>query len=320
MNHADAVSAAVPLLGPEYPFHRYADYLKRRYGDTTYRVSVDAGFTCPVRESGDPCTYCDPAGSRAPYLGDAKNLEQQISGGIEFLTRRYQARRFLLYFQAFSNTHAPVDDLRRIYDHGLSCGEFCGLIVSTRPDCVDEERAVLLESYRERDLDVWIELGLQSRSDRTLTRIKRGHTAAQFAEAVEICRDHNLLTAAHVMLGLPGESMVEAIATTRFLNGLGVDAVKFHNLVVVEGTPLYREYESGAIEVPGASDYLELLIPALEHLDPRTIVMRLTCDPPPHAKSYPEDRPVKTRFVPTLRSAMHERGTYQGRVLDTESV
>ena len=311
--HLQAARAVAASLGPGTPLHRYSDYLQRRFQARTYRVSVDAGFTCPVRETGLPCSYCDVRGSRAPYIGSIESLSEQISGGMSFLSRRYGAGRFMLYFQAFSNTHAPVPQLRSVYDTGLAAGEFVGLIVGTRPDCLDEARAALLAEYRDRGLDVWVELGLQSANDATLRRIRRGHSVAEFDRAVRLAKEYGLLVGAHVILGLPGETRADAVHTASHISELPVDGVKFHNLVLTEGTEMYRAYRDGGLSPPGAGEYRELLISSLEQLAPEVVVMRLTCDPPAGLNSLPADFPDKKRFSADLVDVMNERGTWQGR-------
>jgi radical SAM protein (TIGR01212 family) len=170
---------------PEPPFTRYALYLTRTFGRRVYRVAVDGGFSCPNREgrSGGGCTFCAEQGSRAPYLGEAVTVREQVARAAAFLSSRYQARAFILYFQAFSATHAPSASLKAIYDEGLSAAPFVGLTVSTRPDCMDEEKAALLASYRERGLEVWVELGLQTAHEATLARIGRGHDLESFLTA-----------------------------------------------------------------------------------------------------------------------------------------
>ena len=297
---------------PQEPFLRYSTWLEERYGQRTYRVAVDAGFGCPVREQGAPCAYCDAGGSRAPYLGDRRAIGDQIERGVAFLRARYDARAFLLYFQAFSNTHAPVDDLRRIYDFGLEQASFKGLIVATRPDCIDEERAGLLGEYRRRGLDVWVELGLQSANDATLRRVNRGHTRARFDEAVHLLARHGVHVAAHLILGLPGEGRAEAIASAVHISRLPVVGVKFHNFVAVEGSPLYDQYLSGDVHPPDAERYRELLISAVEHLRPDIVVMRLTCDPPRRVRYAPSRLPDKATVYRLLCDDFRERGTTQG--------
>ncbi|MFW6293141.1 MAG: TIGR01212 family radical SAM protein [Spirochaetota bacterium] len=294
------------------PFVRYSTWLRERYGGTTYRVSVDAGFSCPVREAGQPCAYCDARGSRAPYLGDRESIADQVRRGVEFLTRRYDAQKFLLYFQAYSNTHAPVDTLRDTYDWGLAQADFAGLVVATRPDCVDDARADLLAQYAARGLDVWVELGLQSANDRTLEEIGRGHTVARFDEAVRTLAARGVHVAAHLILGLPGEGREEAIATARHVSSLPVEGVKFHNLVVVEGTELWERYRAGLVEPPSADEHERLLVAAIEHLRDDIVVMRLTCDPPRGVRYAPEALPDKSGLYRRLLADFAERGTHQG--------
>jgi len=311
--HRAAVAAISERIGPEMPIHRYSDYLARRFDARTYRVSVDAGFTCPVRNHGRPCTYCDVRGSRSPYLGELTSLNDQVNRGMSFLRRRYGAQKFLLYFQAFSNTFAPTDVLRRVYDAGLGCGDFIGLIVGTRPDCIDEPRAALLAEYRERGLDTWVELGLQSACDSTLRRVRRGHSVAEFDRAVGLLHDYGLLVAAHVILGLPNERGTEVVETARHLTQIGVEAVKFHNLVITEGTELHRDYLAGLVVPPSVPEYTELLIAALEHTSPDIVAMRLTCDPPRDIGFVPDVLPNKATFYETVTAEMKRRNTWQGR-------
>jgi uncharacterized protein len=294
------------------PFLRYSTWLRERYGGTTYRVSVDAGFGCPVRDLGRPCAYCDARGSRAPYLGEHETIADQVRRGVEFLSRRYGAERFLLYFQAYSNTHASVPRLREIYDWGLAQGEFAGLVVATRPDCIDEARADLLGEYAARGLDVWVELGLQSANDRTLEDIGRGHTVARFDEAVRVLAARGVHVAAHAILGLPGEGPEEAIATVRHVSSLPVEGVKFHNLVVLEGTELWERYRAGRIDPPSAQEHERLLVAAIEHLREDIVVMRLTCDPPRGVRHAPEAIPDKGGLYRRLLAGFAERGTRQG--------
>jgi uncharacterized protein len=294
------------------PYRRYATWLRERYGGTTYRVCVDAGFTCPVRELGRRCAYCDARGSRAPYLGDRASIEEQIREGIDFLTARYRPDRFLLYFQAYSNTHGSPLALRNVYDHALEQADFAGLIVATRPDCIDEARADLLASYRDRGLDVWVELGLQSANDRTLALVDRGHTVARFDAAVRMLAARGVHVAAHLILGLPGEGRGDAIESARHLSRLPVEGVKFHNLVVVEGTPLYDRFLRGEFEPPSVERYAQLLVTALEHLRPDIVVMRLTCDPPRGVGHAPAQLPEKTALAKRILADFAERGTRQG--------
>ena len=316
------------------PYLTYSRYLRERHGCAVYRVAVDAGFTCPNRgedRSRAGCAYCDPDGSRAPYLsrgdpgrllrcagfeepvGEAASLERQVRESIEFYRRTHGEAAFILYFQAYSNTYAPVAVLRRVYDAGLALADFRGLNVATRPDCIDEEKADLLASYRERGLEVWAELGLQSANDETLRRIGRGHTVEQFIRAYRILRDRGVKIAVHLIFGLPGEGSAEIDHTMSTLARLGPDGVKIHNLHVPRGTPLARDYRKGEVTAPCAPRHIEYVIRAIEMLPPHTVVMRLTCDTPPERLAAPRGFWPKETFLHRLHEAMRDRGARQGR-------
>jgi len=315
------------------PFFSYATYLKQKYGQAVYRVSVDAGFSCPNRgpdRSQPGCLYCDERGSRAPYLdyGGAvsgqnsgagsrdwrQDLHAQIDTGRRFLHSRYGADRYILYFQAFSGTYAPVDRLRTIYDFALSCAPFQELAVSTRPDCIDPLRAQLLASYRKEDFEVWVELGLQSANDQSLHRINRGHTVEEFDRAFGICRGLGLKLTVHLIFGLPGEGIDEILRTIEYVAGLKPEGVKIHNLHIPTGCPLYSEYLSGELSVPCADRHMEYTIQALERLPEESVIMRLTCDTPEALLAAPRRFPPKARFLSRLREEMKRRSTWQGRL------
>jgi radical SAM protein (TIGR01212 family) len=306
-------------------FRSYARYLKDKYGQPVYRVSVDAGFSCPNRgpdRSSPGCLYCDEWGSRAAYLsgeaatekGGQDALRSQIERSREFLTARYGARLYLLYFQAFSGTYAPVHRLKKTYDYALSCAPFKELIVSTRPDCIDTAVAELLASYRSPDFEVWVELGLQSADDGTLKRINRGHTVADFERAYLLLRGLGLKLTVHLIFGLPGEGLQEILRTVGYLAALDPDGVKIHNLHIPKGAPLFSEYLAGEISVPSDRRHLEYTVRALELLPPATVIMRLTCDTPPARLAAPLGFAPKPLFLSWLRRELQARDTRQGRL------
>ena len=320
------------------PFFSYSNYLNQKYGESVYRVSVDAGFSCPNRgpdRSAPGCLYCDENGSRAPYLGSPENepahretdgqtdwlqdLRTQIDRSREFLRSRYGVQLYILYFQAFSGTYASVDKLRRIYDFALGCDRFEELIVSTRPDCIDQPKAELLASYRRENFDVWVELGLQSANEQTLERINRGHTVSDFERAFRICQNLGLKLTVHLIFGLPGEGLREIRRTIDYVAALKPDGVKIHNLHIPKGCPLYAEYLSGELTVPSDRRHLEYTIQALELLPPETVIMRLTCDTPEQLLAAPRHFSPKARFLSTLHRELEARGTWQGRLFGISS-
>ena len=313
-------------------FRGYAEYLRGRYGAPAYRVAVDAGFGCPNRgpDRRQPgCLYCDERGALAPYQepapavrGSAVPLEQrlasigrQVERGTAFLRRRYGAEVFLLYLQAFSGTHAPAAELEVIYDFALGCGPFRELIVSTRPDCVDRERAELLSGYRRRGLEVWVELGLQSGCDATLQRIRRGHSVADFTRAFGLLREAGVRLAVHLIFGLPGEGLEQILDTVRLVAGLEPEGVKIHNLHVPRDSPLAAEHLAGELVAPCAARHLEYLIRALELLPPRTLILRLTCDTPAGRLAAPRGFPPKAEFYPAAAGGVGGEGKPAGPAL-----
>jgi hypothetical protein len=298
-------------------FNNYSQYLKTKYNTQVYRVSVDAGFSCPHRgldRSRPGCTFCDNQGARAPYLGDENNVKSQIEGGIQFLKKRYNAKDFLLYFQAFSNTFAPIETLKNIYDTALQVYPFKELIISTRPDCINEAIARLLATYKQPDREVWLELGLQSGHDMTLQRINRGHGVADFLKAYRFLKAKELKITIHLIFGLPGEDWPEIEETIRFVAGLKPDGIKIHNLHIPFQSEMYVEYLQGELTAPLSDKHLQWVIQALERLPPHTVVMRLTCDTVTDQLAAPRRFLSKGAFYDALRHEMRKQNTWQGRL------
>jgi radical SAM protein (TIGR01212 family) len=320
------------------PYLTYSRYLRERHGCSVHRIAVDAGFGCPNRtggREGKGCSYCDAEGSRAPHQWnqgprfpvdckgrggpdfDVDALERQVAQGLSYYSRTHGEGGYILFFQAYSNTNAPVETLRRVYDAGLSLAPFRGLNVATRPDCLDEEKADLLASYGKKGLEVWVELGLQTADDRTLRRIGRGHTAADFERAFLMLKRRSLKVAVHLIFGLPGEGLAEILRTVRLLGRLRADGVKIHNIHVPFGTVLAAEYMKGEFVVPSPRRHLEYTIAAIERLPRETVIMRLTCDTPAERLAAPRGFWRKERFLGELDEEMKARGAFQGRLSDT---
>lgn len=335
-------------------FYSYRRYLKEKYGTSAYRVAVDAQFSCPNRNSDRTggCTYCDELGSMAVYhrgqeadfahSGNSslmkqiedlqfyvqypipdmesrkKRIKEQVENSIEFLERRYGAEYLLLYFQAFSNTFAPVPELKEIYDYSLSLAPFKELIVSTRPDCISMANIRLLSSYKQKGLDVWVELGLQSSNNHTLNRINRGHSRDDFIRAYELLKENGIKTTVHLIFGLPGEGHDEIMNSVVFLAGMNPEGVKIHNLHIPIGTELFSEYLEGEITVPSGLRHLEYTIEAIERMPRATVIHRLTCDTPSHRLGAPRTFFKKGSFYSLLTREMELRGSWQGRLYNPD--
>ena len=264
------------------PYQLFSEHLKKRFGVRVHKVSVDAGFGCPNRagkRTGPGCLFCDPGGSGAVGIERQASIAVQIEQGKEVMTRKYKAGKFMVYFQPFSNTLAPVDQLRSLYDQALAVDDVVGLAVGTRPDCVPPGVLDLLGEYH-RSTYFWLELGLQSSHDRTLNRLQRGHDYATFAEAYSQAKARELNICVHVILGLPGESREDMLATADILADLKVDGVKLHLLHVLRDTPLGQMYAKHKIEMLDMDEYVELVVDVVERLPRETLIHRLTGDGP----------------------------------------
>ena len=238
----------------------------------------------------------------------------QIQRGAEFLRRRYGAESFILYFQAFSSTFGTLQDLKALYDYGLSVMPFRELVISTRPDCIDEDIVALLESYCRKDFDVWIELGLQSASDRTLTRIHRGHTVGQLKQAYDTIKSTAIKRTMHVIFGLPGEGRREIMETVSLIRDLHPHGIKIHDLHIPKKTALHEELLRGELSLPCMERHLQYVITALEYLPEDIVMMRFTCDTPDRSRAFPLSAPSKGSFYEALRLRMEHQNTWQGRL------
>lgn len=298
----------------EKRYNSFSEELKRAFGCRVHRISVDAGFTCPNRDGtvgSGGCIYCGGEGSGSFGIARGVSVSEQIEQGKEVMVRKYKAQKFIAYFQPYSNTYAPVDLLRNLYDEALAVKDVVGLIVGTRPDCLPQETLDLLGEYARRTY-FWLELGLQSPLDKTLALINRGHDFSSFTAAVQGCRERGIRLCAHVILGLPGETREEMLATAGILNVLKMDGVKIHLLHVMRGTPLEELYRRGEVRVMDRDEYVGLICDFLERIDPAIIVQRLTGDGGRDHLIAPLWSLAKFEVLNAIDVELERRGTRQG--------
>uniref|UniRef100_A0A831XL42 TIGR01212 family radical SAM protein n=1 Tax=Geobacter metallireducens TaxID=28232 RepID=A0A831XL42_GEOME len=295
----------------------FSDELRRVFGCRVQRISVDAGFSCPNRDGTagtGGCIFCGGKGSGSFGIRPELSVTRQLLHGREFLARRYGAAKFLAYFQPYSNTYAPVEQLRTLYDEALAVPDVVGLIIGTRPDCLPPDVLDLLAGYA-RSTYFWLELGLQSPLDRTLVLLKRGHDFAAFADAVVRSREQGIRVCAHVILGLPGESREEMLFTAGILNDLGVEGVKIHQLHVMKGTPLEEMHRRGEVRCLERDAYVGLVCDFLERLDPSIVIHRLVGDAPADHLVAPLWSLRKGEVLDAVDAELARRGTRQGSAL-----
>ena len=272
--------------GDSRRFYSYAAYFRRMFGHRMQKVTVNAGFSCPNRDgkiSTGGCTFCDNAAFTPSYCVPSKSITQQINEGIEFHTRRYRtAEGDLAYFQSFSNTYAPVERLRELYSEALAHPLVKGIIVGTRPDCVDSEKLDLLAELARKSY-VAVEYGIESCYDATLARINRGHDFECARRAVEMTAERGLHCGAHFILGLPDESDQMLIDQTDTINSLPLTTVKFHQLQLFRGTAMADEYDRAPerFRTWSIEEYLDLFVDILRRLRPDLVVERFAGEAPP---------------------------------------
>lgn len=297
-------------------YRDYNTYLRGLFGERVQKIPLDARLSCPNRDgtlSKEGCVFCDRLGSgTGAFVDKGHSIKDQIERGRSYMQRRYKVRKFIAYFQSFTNTYAPLPTLNAMYNEALVDSDIVGLSVATRPDCVDANVLRLLSSYRDRAL-VWLEYGLQSAHDKTLKRINRGHTVACFQRAVLEAQRWNLNICAHVILGLPGETREMMLETARFLARLPVQGVKIHLLYVTRGTPLARQYERGKLWCLKTEEYVGLVVDFLELLPPQMVIQRLTGDPGRADLIAPAWATEKTKNLNAIRRRLEERDSWQGK-------
>ncbi len=299
------------------PYRDFNTYLKEQFGERVQRISLDAGLGCPNRDgtlSRGGCIFCDGRGSGTGALTEGReSISRQISRAKAFIRKRYKARKFIAYFQSFTNTYAPTSHLKRLYDEALNHSHMVGLSVGTRPDCVNQEILEMIGAYR-KDYLVWLEYGLQSAHDKTLKTINRGHSVACFERAVHLTRELGINICAHVILGLPGEDRTMMLETARFMANLPVQGVKIHSLYITHGTPLAERYKTGEFRCLERDEYANLVVDFLELLPPDMIIQRLTGDPGKSDLLAPEWAIYKMENLQRIQDTFKRRQTWQGRL------
>lgn len=297
------------------------EYFKGRFGKRVQKITLDAGFYCPNRDgrlSDGGCIFCDEKGSGRGEYG-LLSLKEQIERAYVFLRKRYETDLFMLYFQAFTNTYRPLKECISIFEEGLreasKLFKVVGLSVGTRPDCIPDPFPEMYASLRDRVEELWLELGLQSINYKTLKLINRGHTLAEFIDAVIRSKAWGIKVCAHVILGLPKEGEEDAIEMARVLSALRVDGVKVHPLYVVKGTPLEEMVKDGRYKPLELEEYVKLCVSFLEHLSPDIVVHRLTGETSREELFAPSWVLEKSKVIRSIEERLVNEDSWQGKRL-----
>ncbi len=295
-------------------YNHFGNYLKGLFGCRVQKISLDAGLTCPNRDGTKGtggCIYCDEGGSGTGAYERTPSITQQMHKGKTFIRKRYQAEKFIAYFQSFSNTYAPLKTLESLYREALSDKDVVGLSVGTRPDCITPEILDLLAGFQKTHL-VWLEFGLQSFHPRTLEIINRCHTIEDFLRAVEETRKRNINICVHVILGLPEEGLDECLFTAARLAELDIQGLKIHSLYVNQGTPLETWYHQKRYRPLLLEEYVDWVCQFLELCPPQWVIQRLTGDPNPRRLITPSWTLKKQTTLKMIQDRFIKTGRFQG--------
>ena len=295
-------------------YKSFSSYLREKFGQRVQKITLDAGLSCPHRDSDKKggCIYCNVKGSGTGAHAAGVSLKEQIETQMAVMHRRYKARAFIAYFQSYSNTYTDVDTLKAIYDEILPYPEIVGLAIGTRPDCIDEEKLSLISSYTPDRL-VWLEYGLQSASDETLTRINRGHDVKTFIDAVNLTSGYDLRICAHVIIGLPGEGMDQYIDSAKLIADLPVTDIKLHLLYIIKGTPMEDLFRQGAYSPLSMDEYADAVAHVIAHLREDIVIQRITGDPHAEELLAPAWAMEKIQAREAIHEKMKQLDLYQGR-------
>ncbi len=305
-------------------YNSFVGYFKRKYGERLQKIVLDAGFTCPNRDGKvgrGGCTYCDNAAFHPSYSTAGKSLHRQMDEGIEFHKVRYRTtEHYLAYFQSFSNTYAPLERLRELYGEALEHPDVVGIVIGTRPDCVDEEKLDYLAALKEgpKHPIVIVEYGIESCYDKTLERINRGHDFETACRAVRMTAGRGIDVGAHFILGLPGETKQMMLDSCALINELPLRSVKFHQLQIVKGTKMEQEYAEcpDDFERFALDEYLDFFVDMLERLRPDLFIERFVGEVPPRfVNETPWGLIRNVELLRLLEKRLEERNTWQGRLL-----
>lgn len=301
-------------------YNQYSKHLVQKFGEKVYKLPVNLPGTCPNRDGKvgrGGCIFCDEEGSGFECLPNTFSVKQQITENKAFFRKRFSAQKFIVYFQAFTNTYLPFDRFKENILEAAGEDDVVGLSISTRPDCVNDRYLdFLAEIKEEKKLDINIELGLQTVNYHTLVKVNRGHTLAEFIDAVLRIKARGFETCAHLILNLPWDDLADAVENAKVISSLGVEYVKLHSLYVVQGTPLGDMYQGGEFEIISLDDYVERVATFLEYLDPAVVLQRLVGKGPKESLLFSNWGVSWWLIKRRIEDYLEEKDIYQGKKFD----
>lgn len=305
---------------PHQIYNDYGAWMRRQFPFRVQKISIDAGFSCPNRDghiSHGGCTFCDNRTFNPSYCQPSKSITEQITEGKEFFRHKYPDMKYLAYFQAFSNTYATLDTLQRRYEEALSAEDVVGIVIGTRPDCVSDEILNYLESLNQQTFMI-VEYGIESVSDDTLRRVNRGHNFECSRRAIIETHNRGILTGAHIILGLPGESAEDNVRQADIISALPIDILKLHQLQIIRGTQLAAEYERQPFNLYTADEYIDLCRRYIERLRPDIVLGRFVSQSPKELLVAPKWGLKNYEFANRFVNYMKRMDSWQGKYAEPQ--
>lgn len=300
-------------------YKAYSEYLKNRFGVKVYKLPISLPLTCPNRDGcvgRGGCTFCGEEGGSFENLSNQLSVEEQITRNMDYIRKRYKAEKFIAYFQNFSNTYLPIEKFKEYVSDAIM-DDIVGISISTRPDCINDEYLTFLDEIKNKyNLEITIELGLQSVNYHSLKRINRGHSLAEFIDAVMRINRFKLRICTHLILNLPWDDMTDVVENAKVVSALKVDEIKLHSLYIVEGTVLANQYKNNEFTMISKDEYIERVISFLEHLDPEIIIQRIIGRAPEENTLFVNWQESWWKIRDEIVYKMKERNTYQGIKFD----
>lgn len=296
-------------------YNDYGTWIRRQFPYRVQKISIDAGFTCPNRDgriSTGGCIYCDNRTFNPFYCQRRHSVTQQLEEGKRFFAHKYPDMKYLAYFQAFTNTYAPLSQLKALYEEALQVDDIVGIVIGTRPDCVSDELLDYLAELNQRTF-VLVEYGIESANNDTLLRINRGHSFEQSQEAIQRTHQRGLLTGAHIILGLPGEDAAESLRQASIISSLPIDILKIHQMQIIRGTRLAEEFAANPFHIYTVDEYIQLIAEYIQRLRPDLILERFVSQSPKELLIAPHWGLKNYEFTNLLVNYLKQNKIYQGQ-------
>lgn len=296
-------------------YNDYGTWIRRQFPYRVQKISIDAGFTCPNRDgriSTGGCIYCDNRTFNPSYCQRRHSVTQQLEEGKRFFAHKYPDMKYLAYFQAFTNTYAPLSQLKALYEEALQVDDIVGIVIGTRPDCVSDELLDYLAELNQRTF-VLVEYGIESANNDTLLRINRGHSFEQSQEAIQRTHQRGLLTGAHIILGLPGEDAAESLRQASIISSLPIGILKIHQMQIIRGTRLAEEFTANPFHIYTVDEYIKLIAEYIQRLRPDLILERFVSQSPKELLIAPHWGLKNYEFTNLLVNCLKQNKIYQGQ-------